>query len=196
VTPGRWASVFGMLITFTSCPEKFPGNEDLGQYSVQAQLKSRTCQVSEVSSEFSEFDMQLSKDSASPKAFATLRGYSRQGTFDGQIHDTRVSVQRTFATCLPCTARLEEHMVFSILSRSQSDAVGQQCPENPLDGGTPSPDTDAGITGPQTTSSGFDGVRVCGEIETNIVFEDDAGVCPDICLARCVARYELVGVRK
>jgi hypothetical protein len=84
----------------------------------------------------------------------------------------------------------------SMLSRSQSDAAGGQCPADALDGGTPRSDPDAGVTGPRQTAQGFDAVRLCGVLSTEVVANGlDGGACSAKCTG-CGVRYQLRGDRR
>jgi hypothetical protein len=184
-----------LLAGLASCLQNLPGAEDMGRYAVHAELLSRSCQIEEISKSYADFEMQLSRNPVTGQAYATLKGaFSREGTFDGQIHDTRVQLRRTFASCAPCEGVLQEQMRFAILSRSQSDLLSKQCPPDALDGGLLA--LDGGVSLPSMTSSGYDAVRVCGEIQAGFVFDSDTDNCPTACTAPCESRFEMTGVRQ
>lgn len=143
-----------------------------------------------------DFDAELTRDSASERAWVTLNGYSREGTFDGQVLTSEASANRVFVECSDCTTRVVERMSVAVLSVSQSDALGGVCPENALDGGVVA-NPDAGLFAPGQTSQGYDGVRVCGELTTVVVALglEDGGACKPECDG-CTVRYSLRGDRR
>jgi hypothetical protein len=142
------------------------------------------------------FNAVLTRESASARAWVTLSGYSREGTFDGQVLNSVAEANRVFEQCAKCSTRLVETISVAVLSRSQFAATGDQCPENPLDGGVPV-NPDAGVVLPGETTQGFDGVRLCGELTTRVVALGlvDGGACDPICDG-CTMHYQLRGDRR
>lgn len=194
-----------VALVLAACPPApIPGDENMGLYSMNAVPQVLAdggvgCDIADtaIARGGFDFDATLSRNAKTTDAFITMSGVHREGTWDGQYLLSVASAQRVFQACRDCTTRVEETMQFALLSRSQNDAVGQACPEHPLDGGVPAPDADAGITPPGLTELGFDGIRVCGEIRTRVlaVALVDGGACPDVC-SQCAVQYRLTGVRR
>jgi hypothetical protein len=125
------------------------------------------------------------------KVWLTLGGAVREAEFDGQVASSTHSAPRQFPECECATVTMSETLKVALLSRSQHLAAGSACPPNPLDGGVPAPDPDAGVTPPGRTDRGlFDAVRACGELIDEIV-PGDGCVC-----AGCTVRYSVEGRRK
>lgn len=153
------------------------------------------CQLSEVTAADFGFNVVLTRDSASTHAWVTLNGYSRDAGFDGQVLNSTAEASRVFQNCSGCRTRVVETMAVAVLSRSQIDA-GAACPPNALDGGINQPNPDAGIFGPRQTETGFDALRLCGELTTLVVAESFGdGTCNPSCDG-CMVRYQLRGDRR
>ena len=144
-----------------------------------------------------DFEATLTRESTSSRAWVTLNGYSREGTFDGQVVTNEASASRVFVDCGKCSTRVVETITVALLSRSQFEAAGNQCPPDALDGGVAAPNPDAGISGPGPTGQGFDTVRLCGELSTLVVSDGlgDGGACEAKC-SGCAVRYQLRGDRR
>ncbi len=194
----RLLSSVVLAVLATGCPPSIPpGDQPLGVYAMNAnEGELGACELSEVNTNDFGFEATLTRESTSSRAWVTLVGYSREGTFDGQYFSSTGEANRIFAACSECKTRLVETLTVAMLSRSQSDAVGGQCPPNALDGGVPLPN-DAGVTGPQETAQGFDAVRLCGELTTVVVADGlpDGGPCEAKC-SGCPVRYQLRGERR
>ncbi len=154
------------------------------------------CQRVEVSADDFSFNATLTRESTSARAFVTLNGYSREGTFDGQVLTSQAEANRVFAACSKCSTRVVETITVAVISRSQNEAVRGQCPEDALDGGVPV-DPDAGIERPGQNEQGYDAVRLCGELTTEVVALGlvDGGACEPEC-GGCTVRYQLRGDRR
>lgn len=179
------------------CPQTpLPGDQPMGQYVMNASGGQVSCQLEEVTGAGFEFEAILTRESTSERAWMTLAGYSREGTFDGQVLRTAAEVTRVFDACSNCKTRLTETITVAVLSRSQIDAAAGQCPADALDGGVAAPN-DAGITGPGQTSEGYDAVRLCGELVTVVSAErlSEGVTCPAECDG-CTVRYQLRGERR
>lgn len=200
--------------TWLACPAApLPGDQPMGQYAVTASEGERgyvsdagevsadggapSCQLEEVTAADFAFDAVLTRESTSQRAWVTLNGYSREGTFDGQVVSRQAEASRVFAACSKCSTRVVETLTVALLSRSQTEAAGGQCPANALDGGVAAPTGDGGITGPRQTPQGYDAVRLCGELTTLVVADGlvDGGACAPMC-GGCTVRYQLRGERR
>lgn len=194
--------MLGFLLTLTACPVPAPpGDERMGQYALTAtSVEREACELEEIARDGGGYDFTfeavLTRDSTSDAAYVTLNGYSREGTWDGQVLTAEASASRVFVDCSDCATKLVETISVAVLSRSQNEALQGQCPPNPLDGGVPAPN-DAGVTGPGLAAAGFDAVRLCGELVTRVVAEgtQDGGACDPRC-SGCTARYQLRGDRR
>lgn len=166
----------------------------MGMYAVTATPVESQCQLDDVTPTELAFDATLSREPQSQVAYLSLGRYTRDATFDGQIFTSRGEASRTFSACGNCATRLIEVFSVAVLSRSQSEALRQQCP--PLDGGIPPPD-DAGVLLPMQTPVGFDAVRLCGELRTWVEAQGlpDGGPCEAVC-SQCQVRYQVVGDRR
>ncbi|MBS1148488.1 MAG: hypothetical protein H6Q89_186 [Myxococcaceae bacterium] len=171
-----------------------PGDENMGLYQFRADPVSIACGLPDIPGGGFEFSGTFSRFRDGGAVFLTLNGIARDAGFDGQIVTSRHSAARTFklpdgGACAPCEMRVVESLSVALVSKSQSSAVGDRCPANPLDGGLPA--ADAGVTLPGSTETGFDAVRACGELTEQIV---GSGTCDPLCA--CLLQYRLVGERK
>lgn len=137
-------------------------------------------------------------------AVITIGFIDRDAGFDGQVmsgtkspdQDRPAHVFSPIDQACTCPARVTEVLTVAVLSTSQNAAVGNACPANPLDGGVPLPTGDGGIRLPDTTPTGFDAVRACGELTDFVEVSDEASAQPDCACQDCVMRYTVKGVRR
>lgn len=214
----RGAGALALALTCLGCPAKpLPGDTAMGQYAMSATggvigfisdagepdagldggaAEVPSCQLEEVTAADFDFTAVLTRDSASNSAWVTLNGYTRDGTFDGQVLTSTAEASRVFVACAKCSTRVVETLTVAVLSRSQNSAFGGQCPADALDGGVVA-DADAGILGPGLTSQGYDAVRLCGELTTLVVADGqvDGGACDPKC-GGCTVHYQLHGDRR
>ncbi len=187
-----------LALAWLGCPAPIPpGDVAMGQYAMTASGAVReACALDEVNGADFTFNTTLTRDSASQTAWVTLNGYSREGTFDGQVVSSQAEATRVFVKCAKCSTRVVETISVSVLSRSQNEAANRVCPENPLDGGVITK-LDAGIVPPGLTTQGYDAVRLCGELTTTVVALGiaDGGACEPEC-SGCAVRYQLRGERR
>jgi len=191
----RWPplGLLGLLTWGAACAQKsLPGDQHLGTYALSATPVERSCELSEVSSAAFDFEVTLSRNADGSGAWFTLSGVSRDAGWDGAVFSSTASAPRVFSACGRCPTTLVETLSLALLSSSQAARLGFACPPNPLDGGVPAPDADAGIFRPDTLDAGFDAVLACGELRTTLVADLDAGACPPECLA-CSTHFEVVG---
>lgn len=214
----RGAGALALALTWLGCPVKpLPGDTAMGQYAMSATggeigfvydagevdagldggaVEIPTCQLEEVTAADFDFTAVLTRDGASARAWVTLNGYTREGTFDGQVLTSTAEASRVFVACAKCSTRVVETLSVAVLSRSQNGALGGQCPGDALDGGVGA-DPDAGILAPGLTSQGYDAVRLCGELTTLVVADglSDGGACDPKC-GGCTVSYQLRGERR
>lgn len=186
------------LCCLASCARQPPPGEPMGSWAVQLVPIDRQCGVAEVTADAFSFDMVLTRDPDSDAAWVTLNNYPRAATFDGQYFSSEGEAARVFSQCSKCSVRMVETMNFAVLSRSQFNALMSVCPLEPLDGGVPAPNEDAGITTPSRTEQGFDGVRLCGELVMtlrSVNADDETTECASDCQG-CTVRYQLQGGRR
>lgn len=198
-----------LLLLLAGCPvTPPPGDLPMGQYAIKAtggapllpdgglDRPPECPMLEEVTGADFDFDVVLTRESSSQRAWVTLAGYSREGTFDGQVVTSEASANRVFEACSKCSTRVVETISVAVLSTSQSEALGDACPESPLDGGVVA-NPDAGVLPPGKTSQGYDAVRVCGELTTQVVAQGqvDGGACEPQCDG-CTVRYSLRGARR
>ncbi len=198
-----------LLLLLAGCPvAPPPGDVTMGQYAMSAtggapQLEDGglgrppECPLlEEVRGADFAFDAVLTRHSSSERAWVTLNGYSREGTFDGQVLTSEAQANRVFEACSKCSTQVVETISVAVLSVSQNDKLGGVCPENPLDGGVVA-NPDAGLFPPGQTSQGYDAVRVCGELVSRVVAlgQVDGGACDPQCDG-CTVRYSLRGERR
>lgn len=150
-----------------------PGNASMGTYGFRAERLELACALAEVTEESAEFEFEatFSETAETSEAWVTMNsGLSTApppGSWDGQYFRSTAEAPRVFPSqCSDCQMALEETIAVALLSRSQSEASGNQCPEAPLDGGLPA--EDAGALPPRQRPLGFDGVRACGELWTSV----------------------------
>lgn len=179
------------------CPaeDAVPGDENMGLYQFHAEPQSLVCGLPDLPANGFDFAGTYSRFRDGGAVFLTLNGISRDAGFDGQVITSSHSAPRTFklpdgGSCAPCEMRVVETIAVALLSKSQSSAVFDRCPADPLDGGLPGPD--AGVTLPGSTSTGFDSVRACGTLYEQIISEGVA--CDPIC--SCLLQFRVVGERK
>ncbi len=192
----RWGAL--VALTWLGCPAPIPpGDVAMGQYAMTASGAVRDqCALDEVNGADFTFNATLTRDSASQVAWVTLNGYSREGTFDGQVVTNSAEANRVFVRCAKCSTRVVETLTVAVLSRSQNEAVSGLCPESALDGGVTTK-LDAGIVPPGLTTQGYDAVRLCGGLMTTVVALGiaDGGACAQEC-SGCTVRYQLRGERR
>lgn len=183
-------------LALCGCPvvDTTPGDENMGLYQFRAEPVSLVCGLPDIPAGVFDFSGTISRFRDGGAVFLTLNGISRDAGFNGQIVTSSHSAARTFklpdaGDCGACDMRVVETLTVALLSKSQSSAVGDRCPVNPLDGGVP--DVDAGVTLPGSTATGFDSVRACGDLFEEIV---GAGSCDPLCA--CLLQYRLTGERK
>lgn len=122
----------------------------------------------------------------------TQQNSPRPGAWDGQRFHSTDEVERVFPSrCGGCGTRLEESLDVFLLSQSQSAALGNQCPASIRDTGVPG---DGGVTPPAQTPYGFDAVRGCGDLRTQ-VFATDGGSCDPAC-SSCRVHFRVTGERR
>ena len=181
-----------------------PGDFPMGNWSFNASAPvAEACELSEVTGPADggiqpfAFNGVVTRESTSMRAWLTLAGYSREGTFDGQFFATEASASRVFGLCGECQTRLVETIEVAVLSRSQSDALVGACVFEG-DGGVRVP-LGGGAVPPSQTPMGFDAVRMCGRLTTRVENDGptmpDAGACPARC-AGCRVQFELRGERR
>ncbi len=177
--------------------EKLPGDENLGTWAFTAVPEAISCALADVPDAGFQFSGTYTRNRDGGQVFLTLNGVSRNANFDGQVVSSELTAARSFAECMPCTTEVQETLRVSILSRSQSEAAGNICPERPLDGGTPAPNDAGTITAPGPTNNGFDAVRACGELVDQVIAKPPAGgaACNPKC-GGCSLRYRITGERK
>ena len=166
----------------------------MGLYQFRAEPLARDCSLADIPSYGFDFPGTFSRFRDGGGVFLSLNGIARDAGFDGQIARSTHSAPRTFTLpdggqCSPRDTQMVETLTVALLSSSQSQAVGDRCPGNPLDGGIPG--EDAGVQRPGSTPTGFDSVRACGELLEQIVATGDADP-----LCTCQLRYRLTGDRK
>jgi hypothetical protein len=209
-----WAAL--SCASTTACPFETvvpPPGDPIGYFSMRAEPATQPdggsrlledggleCVLADVVLAGFDFDMALSREDVDggAAAYMTLSaGYERPAEWDGQVMRSRADARRYFEECSECVTRVQEDIDVAILSRSQSEAVGNSCPVNPLDGGVPQPN-DAGISPPGPRDQGFDALLACGELHTQVLVDEglpDGGPCPEKCGA-CRTTYVLWGERK
>lgn len=182
-----------------SCADgtKYAGDEVIGTFLFRAEPLVIDCGLGEVPDGGFDFQGTLSHHRDSTQAYITVNGYARDAGFDGQVLVSQHMAPRTFSGCGRCQTQVRETISVAVVSKSQSAALGDKCPDNPLDGGVPAGGSDAGITGPGTTATGYDAVRVCGELLDEVVSATTVDMmdCSAMC-STCTLRYRLSGERR
>jgi hypothetical protein len=181
-----------------------PGDVRLGVFGFKATALELKCALpnpvdggAALSDAPFSFNATLTADSASTQAWLTLSLAPREATWDGKVFTSQASSSRVFTGCEACRTSLQELFEVALVSQSQDAVLGGACPLEPLDGGVPRPNRDAGIAGPAMTPEGFDAVRACGRL-TEVMHSEalpDAGECPAMCDG-CLVRFRLDGVRQ
>ena len=181
---------------------KPPGDEAIGSFMLAGEGASKTCAIPNIPANI-EVDVVLSHFSDGGAVFFTLIGANGNvvydAGFDGQFVNSANSGGGHYSwdggSCDGCrTLVTTASYNLALLSRSQSAAVGEMCPPNPLDGGVPPEDPDAGITLPRATAdAGFDVRRACGELRLSIIGTGFG--CDPACIS-CQLLYTLKGQRQ
>lgn len=172
----------------------YPGDEVMGTFAFEATPKLIDCLIEEVPRDAGfSFQGTFSRRKGQSEAWLTLGGVSREATFDGQLVTSERSAPRLFPEC-NCgeNTSLQETLHAALLSTSQDRELSNACPADPLDGGLPTPD--GGVLLPDSTPSGFDAVRACGELVDVVVVEPGAG-CDPKCVG-CRMVFSVEGVRR
>ncbi len=189
-----------MALVLLGCPAlpELPGSELLGTYSLGAEPFGRSCLITDVSDAPFRFEASISRDPGTGHAWLAVSGYPRDAGWDGQVLESHATVPRAFPSCRACATVATETVRLALLSRSQSEAVGNGCPAEPFDGGVPAADgQDGGVLLPRQTPEGFDALYACGELTFTVTLTDAGAVDPgcEVC-DNCRLSYRLVGERR
>lgn len=200
----RRARVLWVLFLLGSCTSevKFPGDEVMGTFDFVAEPLSNGCPFAEITDGGFEFSGTFSRNKEGGEAYFTVGGFSRDAGFDGQAVESWHVAPRRFEACeCRVPVQVEEGLRVALLSRSQNDALGGNCPAEPFDGGVPLVGGDAGIEAPGSRTTGFDAIRACGELwdlvrppeDCQLTLDDETGLprCPE-----CAVGYRVTGVRR
>ncbi|MBL8954499.1 MAG: hypothetical protein JNK82_27215 [Myxococcaceae bacterium] len=199
--------LLALALALVGCPSipPPPGDEQLGSFEFRAEPGSSSCPFSEIPDAGFTFTAAFSRFRDAGLYFVSIGGVPHEATFDGQRLSSTYTAQRNFAACsgcpgfdagMPAIVTMTETLVVTIVSRSQSDALGGGCSESPP------LDADAGIFAPATTPEGtFDAVRACGSLGEQVgimppVFGQSA---KDTCRLECngcTLSYSLTGERR
>ena len=174
------------------------GDQVLGTYGLHGDGTSKSCSLPAIQATL-DLSGTISRQSDGGQTYFYFSLATYDAGFDGQFFTSAPSGPQSIGfddggSCSPCTETQTMAFKLAILSPSQSKALGDMCPANPLDGGIPAEDPDAGIFRPTFTDAGFDGVRVCGELKVTID-GSGTGFCDAICLG-CVLNYRVTGQRQ
>ena len=128
--------------------------------------------------------------------YFVYRSTHRAAWFDGQ---TMVSVHEAEHTpvegCEACALRVIETLEVALLSETQDEAAGGQCPCGASGGGIPSADGQ-NIFSPRPVPGGFDAVRACGTLQVRVEATPLAQQgCPQACQKEALVYY-VEGVRR
>lgn len=184
-----------LSLPLLACPPDFrpPGDENMGTFTFRAEPVSKVCELAIQSDSFA-FSGTLTRNRDGGQAFLSLNQFARPATFDGQYFVSAHTAASALEECAPCTTQVTETIAVALLSKAQSEALGDRCPPAPLDGGVPS--TDGGPAGPGPTEKGFDAVRACGEMTDVITATPPTTgeACPAKC-SGCTFNYRLTAER-
>jgi len=197
----------GLLAAAVGCSSSFPGSQVMGTFHFVAQPAllpdggwDMNCPYDAPGDGLPDggsfaFDGTFSWNPSTRQTWFTYLGGTWDAGFDGQTILASGAAARSFAKCC-VPVQLVETMTVALLSQSQSAAVGETCPDHPLDGGVPSPG-DGGITLPSQTPAGFDALLACGTLTDDVAVGLNAQACDagSVCVA-CTWRYTLTGVRR
>ncbi len=195
----EWGLVFLLLSGCAGCSDdvvKPVGDEVLGTFALHSKGIFAACSLPGMPVMY-DFEGTFSRFNDGGRVFFTVQGVQYDAGFDGQFASYGQTEVRAFelvdgGSCSSCEMKLTQTATLALLSQSQSKALGDICPTAALDGGVPPPDEDAGIRRPNSTDSGFDAVRACGELQVLISGE---GFCDSACYS-CRLVYRLSGARK
>jgi hypothetical protein len=215
-----------VALALSACPGTVPppGDEQMGSFEFRAELDAgpdagppdagdpdagvgepELCPFGEIPDAGFSFTAAFSRFRDAGLYYVTMGGIPHDATFDGQRFVATYSAQRNFTLCslcpgfdagIPPIITMTETLSVTLVSKSQSDAVGGCVDLPPVD-------PDAGITLPGTTAEGgFDAVRACGALSERVTIDppvtnataDDAG-CRLAC-NRCRIGYTLFGDRR
>jgi hypothetical protein len=191
----RFASIIFAALVGCNGATNPPGDEQMGTYSFHAVQTSSMCGLRDISSDPFDFTATLSHFRDGGEAFITINNHSHDGgVFDGQTFHATYDAPRSFVDCTSCKeTRMFETITLTLLSKSQSDAVGGNCSIHPPF------DPDAGIVRPGPSNASYDAVRACGTLEEVVhaspvpADDSDAG-CKLVCEG-CRLSYDVVGDR-
>jgi hypothetical protein len=188
------------LLAGCPAPARYPGSELIGTFGFNASALFSDCSLygdggDNVPDGGFSFVATFSRN---PGVWISISGAasSQSATFDGQYLTATYGAPRTFSECNEdCPWQLMvETLDVALLSGSQADLLGSQCPLDPLDGGVPPPGTKLGdggvVQGPGTQASGFDAVMACGTLSDQWLPDAGCG-CP-----ACTWRYSVSGLRR
>jgi len=202
----RWLPAV-VLLGALSCPGNPPppGDEQMGTFEFHATPNGGSCQFSELPGDGGfNFTALFSRFRDAGLYFVTIGGVPHEATFDGQVVMASYRAQRVFRQCggcsgfdagIPAAVTMTETLRVTLVSRSQSDAVGGGCVVNPP------VDPDAGIILPDSTPEGtFDAVRACGTLTEGVkIMPPVTTVVPGSCELQCdgcTLEYSIFGERR
>ncbi|MFT3839780.1 MAG: hypothetical protein QM723_22530 [Myxococcaceae bacterium] len=209
----RWpahavAVAFVLSLACSSAPN-LPGDEAMGTFEFHATPVSQDCALGSIPDGGFDFEVIARHNKSGDGAWLLIGGIVGDAGFDGQYVTSVRTAPRAFlqadgGSCNPqvtdggaitCSMTLTETLTFALLSESQFQAVGNHCPDNPLDGGVPQPGADSGVTRPGSVGGGtsYDAVEACGTLVD--VASIDGG-CNAACLVPCTLTYQVSGARK
>lgn len=200
------------LLALCACPGTTPppGDEQMGNYEFRAERDAGNDEATDSGCPFAEFPdggfnftAAFSRFRDAGLYYVTIGGIPHDAMFDGQRLVATYSAQRNFSQCsacpgldagIPAVVTMTETISVTLVSKSQSDAVGGCVDIPPID-------LDAGITPPGTTAEGgFDAVRACGALAERVTINPPVTVEIDGgCIAkcnRCTLGYTILGDRK
>lgn len=198
----RWL----LAVVLLACPGNPPppGDEQMGTFEFRAERVGGSCDFAEIKPDAGfAFTALFSRFRDAGLYFVTIGGIPHEAAFDGQRVTATYTAQRVFRQCggcsgfdagAPAVVTMTETLAVTLVSRSQSDAVGG-CTENPP------VDPDAGVVLPGSTPEGtFDAVRACGILTEGVRLMPPAtsfapGSCESQCNA-CTFEFSIAGDRR
>jgi len=176
MTNHRWAVTFFML--GLSCTSPLPGEVEAGLFDFFASTaQEENCKPHMAAPGSFQFEGRFRLERNLADGYFIYRNTHRAIQFNGQnMHSAHEAAHSLVKGCESCAWRVVETLEVVLLSETQHEALGGQCPCNALGESIP---VEEGIFPPRPVPGGFDAVRACGMLSVRVALSAEG--CPEKC---------------
>jgi len=192
-----WAIAACVLLGL-SCTSPLPGDVEAGlfDFSASTALKEN-CKPHMADGDSFTFEGRFRLESNLVDGHFVYRSAHRKLQFDGQTMRSVYEAEHSLVEgCEACAWRVVETLEVALLSETQNEALGGQCPCNASSENIPV-DEASNIFPPRPVPGGFDAVRACGSLVARVELPTEQG-----CLEKCrqenekTVHYYVEGIRR